>query len=133
MDLEARKKRAPRAPVAGCVDGEIHDVAVMDQAGDANVHHALQGQRMKRFREFCLLPESLPFLQCYTVLRTNFPIRRRILYHIFKHDGKLVDDEARNKILERYMLPDLEDEDEAGEDITNNVNMLVIVFCAFLI
>ena len=61
------------------------------------------------------MPQSLVLKEIYVLLQTSTPIRRRLLYFIFKHDGHMMTAEMAAKISKRYGLPDLPSEEESAK------------------
>ena len=99
-------------------DDVIGDNAVDLAASDDNLFDKIKMQRKDFFWKFVAIPGHLPTIQIYVLLETSLPIRRRLLYFIFRHDGHMLDAEMRAKICKRYGLSEA---DAATDDLASDL------------
>jgi len=100
---------------------EIQDDSVMNVL-DPKFHQKQEGQRMKHFLFWTELPGRRAYLDTFALLSTTRPLRKHLLYWIFKHDGQMFDAATHKKICRRYGLDDFVDTDFASGIIDEMLN-----------
>ena len=98
-------KGKDRGKQGGGNNHDDSDTAVL-LAADPKAYTKIKAQRKSFFLLFCDLAQRA-VMELYALVKTSLPLRRRMLYFIFRNDGHMLSPDDETKICRRYGLPNL--------------------------